>query len=113
MSLFRLDKCTIKRPNKTKVKGEIIYGEPTIIYSDVPCHLSVKSLSPVNQSDSTATVLLDYVLFIDTDKNVTINKNDIIEVTQGVSGQTIELRAGESQKYPLTIQTHCEKNKVA
>ena len=113
MSLFRLDTCSIKRPKKTKVKGEIIYGTPETIYSNVPCHLSVKSLSPVNQSDSTATVLLGYVLFIDTALNVTINKNDIIEVTQGVSGNTIELRAGESQKYPLTIQTHCEKNKVA
>ena len=57
--------------------------------------------------------MLDYVLFIDTNQNVTIEKNDIVEVTQGVSGKTIKLRAGESQKYPLTIQTHCEKDKVA
>ena len=112
MSLFRLDICTVKRPNKTKVNGEVIYGTPTTIYTNIPCHLSVKTLSPINQSQSTATVLLDYVLFIDTKHNVTINKNDIIEVTTQF-GQTIELRAGESQKYPLTIQTHCEKNKVA
>ena len=87
----------------------------TVIYSNVPCHLSVKALSPVNQTESTAKVLLDYVLFIDTNNslNVTINKNDIIEVTQGVGGQSITLRAGESQKYPLTIQTHCEVDKVA
>ena len=111
--MFRDDKCTIKRPNKTKTYGEVIYGTPTAIYTNIPCHLSVKALSPVNQSQSTATVLLDYVLFIDTAQNVTINKNDIIEVTQGVSGQTITLRAGESQKYPMTIQTHCEVNKVA
>lgn len=111
--MFRQDLCTIKRPNKSKVKGEIIYGTPTTIYTNIPCHLSVKSLSPVIQSDSTATVLLDYVLFIDTNRGVTINKNDIIEVIQGVSGQTIKLRAGESQKYPLTIQTHCEVDKVA
>lgn len=111
--MFRLDTCTIKRPKKTKTKGEVIYGTPETKYSNVPCHLSVKSLSPVNQSDSTATVLLDYTLFIDTSENVTIEKNDIIEVTQGVSGKTIKLRAGESQKYPLTIQTHCEKDKVA
>lgn len=111
--MFRNDKCTIKRPTKTKVKGEVIYGTPTTIYTNIPCHLSVKALSPVNQSESTAKVLLDYVLFIDTNQNVTINKNDIIEVTQGVSGQTIKLRAGESQKYPLTIQTHCEVDKVA
>ena len=111
--MFRADKCTIKRPSKTKTKGEVIYGTPTTIYTDIPCHLSVKALSPINQSDSTATVLLDYVLFIDTKQNVTINKNDIIEVTQGVSGNIIILRAGESQKYPLTIQTHCEFNKVS
>lgn len=111
--MFRYDLCTIKRPKKTKVKGEIIYGTPEAVYVAIPCHLSVKALSPVNQSDSTAKVLLDYVLFIDTKQNVTINKNDIIEVTQGISGKTIELRAGESQKYPFTIQTHCEVNKVA
>lgn len=111
--MFRNDKCTIKRKPKQKINGEIIYLPETVIYSDVPCHLSVNALSPVNQSDSTAKVLLDYVLFIDTKQNVTINKNDIIEVTQGVSGQTIKLRAGESQKYPLTIQTHCEVDKVA
>lgn len=112
MPLFRLDLCTIKRPNKTKVNGEVIYGTPTTVYSNIPCHLSVKALSPLNQSDSTATVLMDYVLFIDRSQNVTINKNDIIEVTTQY-GETIVLRAGESHKYPLTIQTHCEKNKVA
>lgn len=111
--MFRHDKCTIKRPSTTKAKSEVIYGTPSTIYTDIPCHLSVKALSPIEQSQSTATVFLDYVLFIDISQNVTINKNDIIEVTQGVSGQTIELRAGESQKYPLTIQTHCQKNKVA
>lgn len=112
MPMFRLDKCTIKRPTKTKVNGEVIYEPATVIYSDVPCHLSVKALSPLNQSDSTATVLMDYVLFIDTNQHVTINKNDIIEVTTQF-GEEIELRAGESHKYPLTIQTHCEENKVA
>lgn len=112
MSLFRLDRCTIKRPTKTKINGEVIYEPATVIYSNIPCHLSVKALSPLNQSDSTATVLLDYVLFIDINQNVTIQKNDIVEVTTQY-GETIELRAGESHKYPLTIQTHCEKNKVA
>lgn len=111
--MFRLDRCTIKRPKKTKVNGEVIYGTPKTIYSDIPCHLSVKSLSATNQSDSTATVLLDYVLFIDTNLGVTINKNDIIEVVTGMGEQVYKLRAGESKKYPLTTQTHCEIDKVA
>lgn len=111
--MFRLDRCTIKRPNKTKINGEVIYTEPETIYSDIPCHLSVKSLSAVNQSDSTATVLLDYVLFIDTSTGVTINKNDIIEVITGTGEQVYNLRAGESKKYPMTTQTHCEIDKVA
>jgi hypothetical protein len=55
---------------------------------------------------------MDYVLFIDRNQNVTIKKNDIVEVTTQFD-EKIELRAGESHKYPLTIQTHCEKNKVA
>ena len=111
--MFRLDKCTIKRPTKTKVNGEVIYDIPNTIYTDIPCHLSVKSLSAVNQSDSTGEVILDYVLFIDTKTGVTINKNDIIEVTTGTGEQVYNLRAGESKKYPLTIQTHCEIDKVA
>lgn len=111
--MFRLDRCTIKRPKKTKLNGEVIYTEPETIYSDIPCHLSVKSLSAVNQSDSTGTVLLDYVLFIDSDTGVTINKNDIIEVTTGTGEQVYNLRAGESKKYPMTTQTHCEIDKVA
>ena len=110
--MFRDDRCTIKRPNKTKVKGEVIYGTPTVIYSDIPCHLSVRSLSPVVQSDSTAKVMLDYVLFIDTDINVQLQKNDIVIVTKQF-GETYELRAGESHRYPYTTQTHCEVNKVA
>ena len=43
--MFRNDKCTIKRPTKTKVQGEVIYSEPTTIYENIPCHLSVKTLS--------------------------------------------------------------------
>lgn len=111
--MFRLDRCAIKRPTKIKINGEVIYTEPETIYSNIPCHLSVKSLSATNQSDSTATVLLDYVLFIDADSGVTINKNDIIEVTTGTGEQVYNLRAGESKKYLMTIQTHCEINKVA
>lgn len=110
--MFRDDRCTIKRPHKEKINNEVIYTEPTTVYSDVPCHLSVRSLSALNQSQSTATVMLDYVLFVDTDLGVTIEKNDIIEVTTG-RGDNYKLRAGESHKYPYTIQTHCEVNKVA
>ena len=110
--MFRNDRCNVKRPSKTKVNGEIIYGTPAIIASNMPCHLSVKTLSSINQSNSTATVLYDFVLFYDISQNITIDPNDIIEVTTE-KGQTYTLRAGESKKYPLTVQTHCEKIKVA
>ena len=110
--MFRNDRCTIKRPTKTNINGEVIYLPETVIYENVPCHLSVKALSPVNQSQSTATVMLDYVLFIDTKLGITINKNDIVEVTTA-QGDSYKLRAGESHKYPLTTQTHCETDKVA
>lgn len=110
--MFRNDRATVKRPKKTKLNGEVIYGTPTQIVKDMPCHLSVKALSPINQSDSTATVLYDFVLFYDTALNITINPNDILEVTTA-QGQSYTLRAGESKKYPLTVQTHCEKIKVA
>lgn len=109
--MFRNDICTIRRPIAEKINGETIWSEE-IVYENIPCHLSVKALSALNQTQSTATVLLDYVLFIDLKEGVTINKNDIIDVTTG-RGDKYELKAGESHKYPLTIQTHCEDNKVA
>ena len=53
--MFRADKCTIKRPSKTKTKGEVIYGTPTTIYTDIPCHLSVKALSPICKEAGTGS----------------------------------------------------------
>jgi len=110
--MFRDDRCTITRKSETKVEGEVIYGEDEIIAVDAPCHLSVESISPVNQTQSTGTVLLDYVLYIDTKHGVTIQANDQINVTTA-QGQYYELRAGESHKYRLTTQTHCKVVKVA
>lgn len=109
--MFRNDVCTIKRPKREVIQNETIWGTPEIIAENVPCHLSVKAISPVNQSQSTATVLLDYVLFIDTVTGITLKTNDIINVTTA-QGQQYELRAGESHKYRLTTQTHCEVEKV-
>ena len=110
--MFREDVCTIKRAYIENIQGEEVYGDPVIVYDNVPCHLSVQSISPVNQTQSTATVLLDYTLFVDTNLGVTINPNDYIYITTS-QGQKYELRAGESHKYRLTTQTHCEKVKVS
>lgn len=109
--MFREDKCSIERPIKVEVEGEIIGYENEIDAVDVPCHLSVKAISPVNQTDSVATVIYDYTLFIDTNLGITIKPNDLIKVVTG-QGQAYELRAGESHKYRLTTQTHCEVVKV-
>lgn len=109
--MFRDDRCTIERPVEIEIEGETIGYENEIIAVDIPCHLSVKAISPVNQTQSTATVLLDYVLYIDTKHGVTIQSNDKISVLT-VQGQQYELRAGESHKYRLTTQTHCEVVKV-
>lgn len=109
--MFRNDICSIERPVEIKEEGEPIGWQDDIIAVDLPCHLSVESISPVNQTQSTATVLLDYVLYIDTKHGVTIQANDKIRVTTA-QGQKYELRAGESHKYRLTTQTHCEVIKV-
>lgn len=109
--MFRNDKFTLYRPKKEIVEGEQIWLDPELIAENIPCHLSVKAISPLNQSQSTATVLYDYVLFYDTALNLTINANDIIEVTTA-QGQSYRLRAGESHKYPITTQTHCEDDSV-
>ena len=110
--MFRNDICTIERPVEIEEEGETIGWTDELVAVDVPCHLSVKTISPVNQTQSTATVLLDYVLFLDTKHGVTIQANDKISVTTA-QGQYYELRAGESHKYRLTTQTHCEVVKVA
>lgn len=110
--MFRSDKFTLKRPVAIVVEGETIWSDtPELIAENISCHLSVKAISPLNQSQSTATVLYDYVLFYDTALNLTINANDIIEVTTA-QGQSYRLRAGESHKYPITTQTHCEDDSV-
>ena len=109
--MFRNDICTIERPVEIEEEGETIGWTDELVAVDVPCHLSVKTISPVNQTQSTATVLLDYVLFLDTKHGVTIQANDKISVTTA-QGQYYELRAGESHKYRLTTQTHCEVVKV-
>lgn len=109
--MFRDDICSIERPILIKEEGETIGWDSEIIAVDVPCHLSVLSKSAVVQTQSTATVLLDYVLYLDTKHGVTIQANDKILVTTA-QGQYYELRAGESHKYRLTTQTHCEVTKV-
>ena len=109
--MFRNDRCTISRENEEIIENEVVYGEDIIIAENIPCHLSVKTISPVNQSQSTATVLLDYVLFIETRLGITIQSNDKITVITA-QGQEYKLRAGESHKYGLTTQTHCEVVKV-
>lgn len=110
--MFRSDKCSIERPVTIKEEGEIIGYENKIIAVDIPCHLSVKDISRVNQTQSTAEVLYDYKLFIDTRRNITIEPNDIIYV-RTKQGQEYTLRAGESHKYPVSTQTHCEVEKNA
>ena len=109
--MFRDDKCTIYRPIEKEEDGEVIGYEDALIAENIPCHLSVKSISPVNQTQSTATVLLDYVLYINTNLGITIQSNDKITVITA-QGQQYELRAGESHRYKLTTQTHCEVVKV-
>lgn len=109
--MFRDDICTIHRPNRVVIEGETVWGEPILIAQNIPCHLSVKAISPAIQSQSTAKVLYDYILFLDTNSDITIKPNDIVDVMTA-QGQQYQLRAGESHKYRLTIQTHCEVNKV-
>lgn len=109
--MFRDARCSIERPVHRKEEGETIGWDVDIVAVDVPCHLSVLSKSAVVQTQSTATVFLDYVLYIDTKHGITIQANDTIRVTTA-EGQEYELKAGESHKYRLTTQTHCEVVKV-
>ncbi len=109
--MFRDDRCSIERPVEVKEEGETIDYTTEIIAVDLPCHLSVISKSALVQTQSVATVLLDYVLYIDTKLGVTIQSNDKILVTTA-QGQKYKLIAGESHKYRLTTQTHCEVDKV-
>lgn len=109
--MFRDDICTIKRPAKTVVEGETIWSEPAPIYTNVPCHLSVKALDPVIQSMSTASLKYDFKLFIDTASGIDIRPNDIVEV-KTAQGQVFSLKACESFRYKLSVQTLCEERKI-
>lgn len=109
--MFRRDLATVTRTTQDTIEGEVIYGENIVIASNIPCHLSVNTISPVNQSDSTASVMYDYKLFYDTSLGIVIKPNDIINVTTA-QGQQFEIVAGESHIYPLTVQTHCEDVKI-
>ena len=105
--MFRNDLATIKRPTKTKIKNQTVYNEPMVIYENIPCHLSIKSLSAVNQSQSTATVAYSFELFVDTSLNIIIEPNDIVEIVTS-QGEEYKLKAGQSHKYNLTTQTTLE-----
>lgn len=105
--MFRDDICTVIRPVPIEVQGEIIDYEDKDIILNAPCHLSVKDISAVVQTQSTATVLLNYVLYTNTNLGITIKPNDKIYVKTS-QGQEYVLKAGESHKYKITTQTHCE-----
>ena len=109
--MFKDAKCTIKRPAKTVVEGEVIWGEPEVVYKDAPCHLSVRAANPVEQSVSTASVKYVFKLFTDTDAGFDIRPNDVVEVTTA-QGQAFSLKAGESIRYKVTTQTVCEDVKI-
>lgn len=107
--MFRGDICTIKRQLKSVVEGETLWGDYKTIAADVPCHLSVKTISALNQSQSTATVMYDFTLFYDTSLGIDLQPNDVVFVKTS-QGQEYKLIAGESHQYYLTTQTHCEKD---
>ena len=107
--MFRGDICTIKRQLKSVVEGETLWGDDITIAADIPCHLSVKAISALNQSQSTATVMYDFTLFYDTSLGIDLQPNDVVFVKTS-QGQEYKLIAGESHQYYLTTQTHCEKD---
>ncbi len=107
--MFRGDICTIKRQLKSVVEGETLWGDYKTIAADIFCHLSVKAISALNQSQSTATVMYDFTLFYDTSLGIDLQPNDLVFV-KTAQGQEYELIAGESHQYYLTTQTHCEDN---
>jgi len=111
MLLQKRDKCTIKRPAKTIVEGETIWGESVIIAENLPCLLTVKGINGVNQTQCTANVMYTFLLFTDTKDGITINPNDTIEVTTH-EGQYYKLKAGQSMIYPTTTQTTVEVQQV-
>jgi hypothetical protein len=99
--MFRDDRCTIKRPIAIEEEGETIGYDEEIVAVDLPCHLSVQSISAVNQTQSTASVLLDYVLYIDTKHKISIKPNDEIIVTVIATGFEDEEKVVEKQAQKL------------
>ena len=108
--MFRNDRATIKRLVETKTAGEWS-SVPTCIYSNIPCHLAVRTLNDVAQSDSIGEIVLDFQLFVDTIKKYDLQINDIAEVTTA-QGQKFTLYVGEGFIYPLTSQYQLKRDKI-
>lgn len=108
--MLRADKLTVKRLIETKLNGEWSSVEE-VVYSNIPCHLAVRSLDDVQQTQSRGVTPLDFKLFLDTAQKVKLQLNDIAEVKTS-QGQAYTLWVGEGFIYPLTSQYQLKRDKI-
>lgn len=104
-----IDKATIKR-QITVNNGHFDKNSTIIVYENIPCHLSEKTLTNAYQKQQVDTVNYDFKLFCARD--IDIRLNDIIEVVTA-SGQNYTVYAGRSRRYAKTCQTSCYFTPVA
>ena len=100
LALTYTDVCTVYRPFKeTKDNGESIFKnglEGKAIYKDTPCALSSPNGGKLQQSQSTATISTDYLLFVRPE--IDIQPNDTVAVTR--LGKQFILIAGLADRQP-------------
>ncbi|OAB46547.1 ABC transporter ATP-binding protein [Paenibacillus antarcticus] len=94
------DKCTISRYGPVKQPNGSTKHELYVVYTDMPCRISQKSLGANGQTESANTISYETKLFISPD--IEVKQGDTIKVTRG----TLEhlYTAGE----PFPYQTHQE-----
>lgn len=104
-----IDTATIKRQNTVK-ESHFEKNRTIVIYENIPCHLSEKTLTNAYQKQKVESIDYDFKLFCS--PSIEICVNDIIEVVTA-SGQKFKLYAGRSRRYKLTCQTSCYFSPVA
>lgn len=76
MIIFK-DTMKISRIVRVEDSNGIKKNVPTLLYSDIPCHLSIKNVNPVNVENEVVGTPSSFTIFCKGD--VDILKGDIIE----------------------------------
>ncbi len=102
------DKLSSFRPIKKKIDGETLFlkgRDGVVVNKDLPCALSVKSVSALSATDSHYESKLEYKVFVSPYTDV--KENDFLLISS--CGREYEFLAGASAYYPSHIEISVSK----